>query len=309
MASGVAYAGLGVTPTTPSATVAKYNESGNFVQILRDYSSSVGDSPTDIMNYNDDHILVLVENTAGRRIEIIAKDGSGYSTLFGNTALSGIVRSFVFDYSGGLLISESTGIEKFTVNGTRISFGANAYVTNPIGTGNLCATTTSTVSKIVIGPQQQIIYSHAFTAASTNNKIVMIDKGGYVGNSSCLAAQAAPSTAHFPTSLLLHSSGKLLASFSNNTGSINDIYSYTVGAASFSNATLAFNDISVLQGVSEMIELPDGTILIASANPTFNTVERFSVDSVTGVLTRIGTQPFLAPSVFTRSISGMLFAN
>lgn len=303
LASGTAYAGLGVAMATPSNTIAKYDVAGNFVELLRDYTQTAGDTPASVKTLSDDQLVVLVENTASRRVESVAKTGTSFSNLFTGSGLTGVVRSMAFDYSGGLLISRSAAIEKYTLSGTRVMLGAASYVNAP---GGACATMTNNLTAVVTGPDDQILVANAFTAASTNNKVAMIAKTGYAVVGDCMAALAAPTTNHFPTALLMHSSGHLLIAYGNNTGPIHQVYSTLVNSNSFGTAVQAYSDLSVLQGISAMAEMPDGSVLIASAAATFNTIERFTFNPTNGTLTRVGTRPFIGPTIFTRSIASML---
>lgn len=305
VASGTSYAGLAVVLAAPLNVVVKYTVDGEFVAILRDYTATGGDTPVALVDYNETSILVLVENTAGDRVEIVQKDGSGYTTLFTHASLTGIMRDLKFDYSGGLLVSKATAIEKFTASGARIAVSGAAYVNAP---GGACATATSNFTSIAKGPDDQIIGAHSFTAASPNNKVVMISKTGYAAAGDCLATITPPTTAYFPTSLLMHSSGLLLVGYGNNTGPIHQVYSYTVSGNTFGTGVQAFNDISVLQGITRMIELPDQSVLITASANGISTIEKFTLDTATGLLSRVGTTSFLGPTLFTRSVSAMLVA-
>ena len=81
--TGACYSGNGITTftnTTSANQVYRINlDTGEKDLIIADYYSSpsnAGDSPVSIVNYDDDHILVLVENTTTtslRRIELVEK--------------------------------------------------------------------------------------------------------------------------------------------------------------------------------------------------------------------------------------------
>lgn len=315
VASGTVYAGNGITPSTASKTIAKYDMNGTFLSLVRDYSNSSSDSPAAIIDYDSTRLLVLIENTAGRRVEYVNKDGSGVTTVFSNTTnLNAVVHSFILDYSNQFLIAKNTGIEKMQYSGNQtVGPAGGTYISNPAGA---CATTNTLVVDVKAAPSPYnfVLYAHA--AASPNNKVVAIKATGYGAAGDCLAATpAAPTTGHYPTSLLMHSSGVLFVGYGNNTGLIHQIYAFnptfTSTTADFgSNASsAAFNDLSVLQGISRMIEMPDGSILVSAAGPTMNTIERFTYNSTTGALTRVGNVPFIGPAIFTRSVSGLLIAN
>lgn len=87
----------------------------------------------------------------------------------------------------------------------------------------------------------------------------------------------------------MHSSGKLLAAYSNSTGPIHQIYSVDISTSAFGTPVQAYSNISVIQGVSRMAEMADGSILIANAGPTFNTIKQFTLDASSGLLTRTKT--------------------
>jgi hypothetical protein len=304
VASGTTYAGAAVTMSTPSQTIARYKIDGTFKSVIRDYTLSAGDTPVAMADYNSTQLMVLVENTAGRRIELVKKDGSGNTTFITNaTALSGIVRDLLIAPDGGILVSKSTAVEKFSSSGARITIAGNPYINAPAGA---CATATTLIPHMAIGPSDSIFMLHA--AASPNNQIDIINSAGYAAGADCLGALDGPTATHYPTAILYHSSGKMLVSYGNNVGPIHQIYSYTASSTSLTLPVQAYNNSSVMQGPSHMVELANGDVLVAASASTFNSIERFSFNSTTGVMTRVGTTSFISPSVFTRSISAMVIS-
>ncbi|MBS1962782.1 MAG: hypothetical protein JST04_11230 [Bdellovibrionales bacterium] len=306
VASGATYAGNGITPSTASNTIVRYTLDGTFDKVVYDFNANPGDQPAAMIDYDDESLLVLVENAGGgRRVDRVMKDGSSDSVFISSSYVTGaIVRALIPTFDGGWLISRTGLIEKF--NSARVrtpSTGVAAWVNAPAGS---CATSTTLIPAVVESDQGNIIYAHA---ATSQNRIGMIKKTGYLAAADCITATSAPTANHFPTTMLMHSvSGKLLVAFGNNTGGIHEIYPYTVTSTTITAGSSAYNNPSVLAGISSMAELPDGTIAVASALSTMNTVERFSVDSSTGALTRIGTH-YILPSVYTRSVSAMLVGN
>lgn len=316
VASGNTFAGTGITMSAAANTVAKYTIDGSFVEVIRDYSdadSYAGDTPVAILDYDDTSILVAVENAttvAYRRVERVAKDGSFISTYLMNAAAFNaanmVLKDLFFSGDGGLLVSKGIAsanavIEKFNSNKTRLTIGANAYVRAPAGS---CATAQTQFSRITTGPSNIIIGAHA--AATPNNKIILVSSNGYNTVADCLAAATGPDANHIPTSLLYHSGGKLLVGYGSSTGPVNDIYSYDVTSSAISNPIQAYNNSSVLQGISVISEGSDGSVYVGSSANTFNTIEKFTLDSTTGLLTRVGTTTLVGPSIYTRSISGIL---
>jgi hypothetical protein len=300
--------------STPTNTITRFTSDGVFDRVIRDYNdngSFPGDNPVSIKDYDTNNILVLVENFVTptmRRIEKVAKDGSSYSNFLINTTAfspaTSIVKDFAYASDGGYLVakgsaSPNTAIEKFTSSKARILSGANPYVSNPAGT---CATVTTYFTRVIAGPSGTIIATHA--AASPNNKTVLISANGYSTAADCLAVQSGLTVNHYPTALLYHSSGKLFIAYGNTTGPVHAIYSYTVTSNSISNETLVWSNVNVTQGISAMSEMSDGTILVASAASTFNTIEKFTYASNT--FTRVGTTSFIGPSAYTRSVSSII---
>lgn len=305
VASGSCYAG-GVATSTGIATVTAFDlSSGRQLSVLADYNTfSAGDQPVGIANYDKEHLLVLVENTAGRRVDLVRKDGRAVSTYITNaTALNGIVRGLEILTDNSLLVSKSSAIERFSGSKARITQGANPYVNAPAAP---CATSTTLISSLAVLPNEKIVYAHA--AASPNNKLGIISAAGYAAAPDCLAAQAAPATTALPTSLLFHSSGKLLATFGSTTTASNLTYAYDVNIATnvISAPINAYFNTSVVNGPSAMTEDPiTKEVLIANGNANFNTIERFSFNPTTKLLTRKPGPSFIPPQSYTRCVSAM----
>jgi hypothetical protein len=317
IASGNTFAGTGITMSTPANSISRFTKEGTFVDVIRDYSdanSFAGDTPVAIQNYDADYILVAVENATTvslRRVERVAKDGSSVSTFLVNSAAFNaanmVIKDLIYAADGGFLVSKGIAspnavIEKFSASKARITIGPNAFVRAP---GGSCATTQTQFSRIALGPSGTIVGAHA--AASTNHKVVLVSASGYSVLADCLAAVNGPTANHIPTALLYHSlSGKLFVAFGSSTGPVNDIYSYDISATSLSNPVLVYSNASVVQGVSHLAADAQGTIYVLNANSAFNTVEKFTYDSQLLTLVRVGTTPFLSPSLYTRSISGIV---
>jgi hypothetical protein len=303
--SGACYGG-GVALATGSNTIVAYDlTTGAIKHYIRDYNTaSPGDSPVGIREFNANYFLVSVENAAGRRIDIVRKDGVEQDNYINNSAaLSATMRGIFLMPDKSLLVSKASAIEKFASGKSRVTIGANPFVNAPAG---VCATTNVNVSSLLALPNGKILYTHANT--SPNNKTVLIGANGYTAAGDCLSSQAAPVTTSLPTASLLHSSGKLLIAYGSTTATSNSIYSYDLNQTTnaFSGATLAYTDYGIVNGPSAMAEDPvTGDVYVANATSTFNTIEKFTFNSSTGVLTRATTLPFVQNSVFSRCVTGM----
>ncbi len=300
IATGASYAGNTVSVPTPGKIIAKFSLDGKLVYKVRDYNDGSGDYPIGILNYDSKYLLALIENTSGRRIVRVAKDGSGSETNFfiNNSSLSAVLRAFTATPDGGVLVSKSSAIEKVNSSRARITLGGNPFISGPAGN---CATTTTLVTAMAYGPLNSIFMAHA---AAGENQINVISSTGYAAAADCLGYTDAPAATDYPTAMIYHSSGKMLVSYCNDATLTHRIYSYDVTNATINNASKIFDDNSVLQGMTSMVEMPDATILVAST--TFGTVERFTYGA--GKLIK-ATSTFLSPSQETASVSGMFIAD
>ncbi len=270
-----------------------------------DYNSvSPGDSPASFVEYDANSILVLVENASGKRIDLVRKDGSALSTyLLNSSALTGIMRKLLRLPDGSLLVSKSTAIEKFSPTKARVTVASMPYVNSP---GGSCANSASLITGLATWPDGKILFTHA--ASSPNNKIGVISASGYSSTADCVATQAPPTSLALPTSPLMHSSGKLLVAYASTTPSANTIHAYDVNASinSISNATVAYTDPVIVFGPTAIAEdTATGAVFVANGGSSFNSIEKFSFNSSTRLLTRTSSTPFIGPQVYTRCVTDM----
>lgn len=307
VASGACYTG-GVAVSTGSATVAKFDlNSGAFSGVVVDYNTQPGDQPAAFRQFGANYFLVSVENTAGRRIDILKNDGTELTTYLTNTtALNAILRDLVVLADSSLLVTKASAIEKFSPSRARVTQGASAFVNAPAGS---CATSTTVMTSAITLPNGKIVYAHA--AASPNNKVGVISETGYAAGADCLAAQSAPVATALPTAVAYHQlSGKLLVAYGSTTSSSNAIYSYDVDldSGAISNETEAWQDTAIVYGPSEMtIDQSTGDIFVANGASTYNNIERFTLNS-NGELDKVGTVPFINTNIYTRCVSGLEIA-
>lgn len=303
VASGACYGG-GVTTSTATSTVAAYDlASGQLSHMVADYGVlSPGDNPVGIQDYDQDRLMVVVENAGGRRVDLVQKDGSGVSTyLVNTTALSAVVRALSISSDGSILVSKSSAIEKFGPSKSRILQGANPWVNAPAAP---CATSTTLISSVIQYPNGKILYTHA--AATPNNRFGLIASTGYSVAGDCLASTAGPATTALPTAAAVHPQGKTLIAYGSTTTASNYIYSYDVNttANTIGGATAAYNNPAIINGPSAMaIDQSTGYVYVANAVSTFNTIEKFELSG--SALTRVGIAPFISASAFTRCVSGI----
>lgn len=307
--SGGCFAPTGLTASTASKTISRINLSTGVVdRTVADYTSALTDTPVAIAPYDDDNLYVLVENTGGRRIEILNKKTSLSSNfLINTTALSGVVRTLTIGSDGSFLISRSAAVERFASNKARLPNSATAFLSAPAGT---CATTTNAITATAFTGAGDILYAHSFTGASTNNRIGMTT-GSTSAASTCYNGVAAPTTASYPTAMIyLPDLKHLLVAYSSSTAANNQVWQYTVDESAHTitaAGAAAYTNTAVINGPTAMAyDSTTGYVYIANGTTAFaNSIEKFTYDSTAKTLTRVGTVAFSSPTINHNCINSM----
>ena len=102
--------GGGVALSTGSATVVKYDlENGAFGGSIVDYNSfALNDQPAGIQFFPGDKLVIGIENAAGRRIDVVGRDGSDLTTYLANrTAINTNLHGLAGDLSAGAGIRQN----------------------------------------------------------------------------------------------------------------------------------------------------------------------------------------------------------
>lgn len=335
VSSGICYSGAGnttYTGTTSSNVVYRINTStGVRDSVLFDYNeASNGDSPVGIANADDNTIYVLVENsitTTNRRIEKLAKNGSGSRTNFisnnpNYTPVNGVMKKLVSSSDGGLFIIRNSGtpasaIEKVGSDGVRIG---TPFITNAM-TG-ACGASNTFQDVLNVSNGKVIVAS----GLASNNRFSLVPSTGY---GSCLAGQSAPNANSYPTAMVyVNSASQLIVAYAGNSvaADINSIYVYDINESSntISNATKIYDasthpvaSYGNLYGISSMaFDSNTNTLYIAASTGLTTTItnhnyaiEKFNYNPGTKTLTRAtsGT-PFFTSGFETKCISSMILA-
>jgi hypothetical protein len=311
--SGGCFAPTGLTASNASKTVSRINLSTGVVdRTLIDYTANLTDIPVAIAPLDDDNMYVLVENTGGRRVEIVNKKTSlAVNYLVNGTALNSVVRSLSFAPDGSFLISKTASAERFASNKNRLPNAATTFLNAPAGT---CATSTSTITATAFTTAGDVIYAHAFTAASTNNRIG-ITTGSTGAASTCYNGYAAPATTSFPTAMVyLKSANQLLVAYSSSTVASNQIWAYDVNETTHTMtpaAAAAYTNAAVVNGPTAIAyDEATGSVYVANGTTAFaNSIEKFTYDLSAKTLTRVGTVPFSSPTVNHNCINSMFVGN
>jgi len=334
VASGQCYSGNGITTftgTTASNYIYRLSTSTGLKEMqITDYYTAglnTGDSPISLVDNGSEGLLVLVGNNGvgGGSIDKLAKELAAGPTLYSfNSGMhDGDFRNMVKLSDNALLFSKSTAIEKLTMGKARVTIaGTNPYVSSP---GGSCATTATLITALAELGNGNLVYAHA--AASPNNKLAIISASGYASAADCKATQAAPQTTTYPTAMVYISSVKqLLVAYGGAavTTGINSIQVYDMDETTNTfGAPTALYDLAgypatypyQLFGISAMTFDPvDNSLYVATAITTATTavnyaIEKFTYNSTTKTMTRVGSAPFYNYGIDTKCISSLMIGN
>jgi hypothetical protein len=310
--SGGCFAPTGLAASSASKTVSRINlNTGNLDRTIIDYTGNLTDTPVAIAPYDNDNLYVLVENSGGRRIEIVNKNSATASTfLINGTALNSVVRTLTLGTDGSFLVSKSNGIERFASSKSRLPNSSTTFVSAPAGT---CATTTNAITATAFTNAGDILYAHSFSSASTNNR-VGITTGSSAAASTCYNGYASPTTTAFPTAMAyIGAANHLLVAYSSSTVAQNYVWEYDVNdsAHTLSTGAVAYQNAAVLNGLTAMAyDSTTGLVYVANGTTALsNTIEKFTYDPTTKLLTRVGTVAFSLPTVNHNCINSMFVGN
>ncbi len=231
--------------------VAIYDIEGHFLYQINRYRqpASLG-IPRGLLQLDNNNLIIALDNTD--RLESFLFDDFSFSSFFSGGTLSGNIYGLAKDNSNNILVIESNAIEKFSSEGAQVT---PLYIGTTVGGCTLNGPRLMTVNSDDI----------LFVSSYTNHRILRYDISS--STPSCLSSTA---TANNPYGVLLHSN----SDFYYTTFGDDQIYRANPDG---SNAVSIFTtNLTILNNPTAMLELPDGTIIIASSNT--HTVERFDED-------------------------------
>jgi hypothetical protein len=187
---------------------------------------------------------------------------------------------------GRFFAIETTAIEAFDSTGERWGgTSANAYITTTVGA---CTLTTPRGMAFTKDNDYMVVTN---TGATTASRLLWYNVSSNSA-SSCVQADTATFNGMNPVPILQHSNGLLYVGTQGN----DRIYSITQAGAS---ATIVFNTNTTVMGDPvAMIELPDGSILVAS--DLTDSIERIDTSG-----NRIGSTSFIK-NAFTGTMTDMM---
>ena len=298
IASGGCYAG-GVATSAPTNQIIKVDaDTGLIRKVVVDYrTQSPGDSPVSIASIDSKDLVVSVENTSGRRLDQIHRDGSGGALYLLNAAFSQTFRGMSSEADGSFLISRLGAVEKFTPFRTRVPAPLVPFISNP-----LAAACTGMATNVTFSLEMQngkVIVGHE--GATPNNKIANFVNTGYTIAADCISSKVAPSTTAMPTAGVSVSNDTILVAYAGALPADNKIVSYkidtTTNNLATATTTTVLNDVSKVLGASAMaFDSQSQMLYVASAASSSERIEKFLWDNTGGTLTRVGTVPFIHAS-------------
>jgi hypothetical protein len=325
IATGTCYSGTGnttFTTSTASNLVYRIDLGSGIKDTIADFNSfpaTAGDSPVGVLDWDNNNIMVLVETTSGRRIEIVEKKAAAARSIFtaNSTALSAVLRDLVKTIDGGVLVSKSSAIEKFSNLALRQVIGAaTPWISAP---GGSCGTSATLMSSLAVLNNGNIVFAHANAA---QNKVGIISGSGYSSAANCLAAQTAPNANSFPTAIDYDSvDNQLFVAYAGNSTAtdLNSIYEYDINESTNTIGTatklIDANTSTFIYGISSIAyDSVNKNLYVATSNGTSTTVsnyniEKFSYDPTTKTLTRAGVIPYYPYGYDTKCIASMIIGN
>ena len=283
------------------------------------YQAGLNLWPVGIADYDANYFLVnMMSSTAGFRVDKVKKSGVqekvDYFTDVSN--LNSYLRNINVLSDGSVLISRSTMVEKYNNSLARVqnTTALASYMSNPAGAA--CTGSATLISAVVPLPNSNILYAHA--GGATNNRVFVIDKGGYDAAADCLggvtfSGTSSPATVAVPTAAVLIPGTdpyQIIVATASSTAGNDQLWLFTVNSST--NAVTyvksLYNNISFVKGVSAMTyDSSTSTLYVANGSTTLgNTVEKFTYDSAAQTLTRTGS--FLGLNLDSQCINSMFIS-
>lgn len=253
-------------------TVSVYDLTGKFIGVIGDFTaqnlSPRGLVPLDFFNF-----AIALDGT----------DQIGRMNLFGefnthivNANLTGNLYGLRRRFNGELFVIETNFIESFSSGGSRIG---NPRVATTVG-----ACTLNTPRGLFVTSDDRLI-----TVATGNDDINVYDISD--PTPACVTSNQTMGNTD-PISVIAHSNGQIYVA----TQGDDSIYEFNGDGTG--TGTVIFNNLSVISNPTAIVELPDGTMLVAS--DLTNSIERIDTAG-----NRIGSTPFIS-NAFTGSVGDMM---
>ena len=308
--------------------VTKWDSNGGYVGTVYDYASMTGYSPQTLLSATFGGItsfLSLAYNGTNARIDQMAVTGAGFTSYISdNAALVLGGRRMALTPDGSVVVPRTlatAGVERFNSARIRLTTGVTPrYVTAAMcQCANIVAVAsgyTTTGAEVVLG---------ANAVVTPNNRISVWNGPTSACGSAALQPAAVPATTMWPVDLTFIQAGKILVLWYPFTAATTNaqIYRYDVtgppNTVTIDNGVLAYDDgagdIATISATPQNLPSAithytheDGTryVFVATSN---GTILKFTYNSTTGVLTKVGTVPLIYNSSIIKSPSSIFVLN
>lgn len=221
--------------------IAQYSIEGKFEKVLVDLTLD-NRVPRDVVMVDPFSFLINTDTVDG---VLNYNYLTGLSSFVSNANLNGVIGNMTRASNGDIFIIEGTNIESFDVAGTRIG--------NPrIGTTVGACTMNGTVKGMAINSNGTLI-----VGSQGNDDILFYDVSD-PASPACLVSNQTLGNVD-PNALVAHSNGFVYVA---QTGGTDDILQFN-GDGSGSSTSI-YTNLAVINNPTAMVELPDGTLLVAS---------------------------------------------
>ncbi|MGE3758952.1 MAG: hypothetical protein AB7H97_14420 [Pseudobdellovibrionaceae bacterium] len=252
-----------------------YSIEGTLEDVIADFTNA-GDVPKGIAPYDAFSFAVLLDGVD--RIARVSLTGSSVPDITTNANLTGTLYQMAFDPTTSYYFAiEGNFIEAFTSSGARIG---NPYITTTIGSCVL-----NTPRGLAMTSDGKLLVTN-----TGNDRLNVYNVSSAVPT--CVSANTSLG-ANDPLPVIQHSNG-LIYYGSQVDDRINSLPSNGTGAPT----TVWATNLTVINNPTELLEMPDGTILVASDGT--NSIERITTAGV-----QVGSTSFIRDS-FTGFVTQMM---
>lgn len=262
-----------VSGTNTTYSIVAYDTNGTFLGRLADYNFD-GSVPRGLALFGNSSFIVALNGVT--RLDKIKLDRT-ISTFADNSNLTGAIYDIVKDSSNRYYVINGNKVEMFDSLGVKSPSGATGFVNGATGS----CTALSNPQSLAINSFGHLVVANA-TGGVINSYTIS------TGSAACYGSPVTFTTP--PLSMISHSNGNLYIGGTNS-----QIYS---AGSNGSSGTSIYNNTTIISTPRALLELPDGTILVAS-NGT-SSIERIRTDG-----SRVGTTSFIKDS-FTNGVEAML---
>jgi DNA-binding beta-propeller fold protein YncE len=265
--------------------VVVYNLEGALVQQIADFTQP-GLRPRGIAYLDPFNVLVTVEG--GARAVLKNALFGGYTTLISSSDLTGSLQQIVrYEGSGSTLFYAIQGntIDAFTQAGARI-----ASTSTPV----IDTTTSSCVLNSPRGLAVDDVNKRLFVTNAGSTSLLVYDLSTPTAPT-CQQANSSMGSI-VSTGVILHSNGYLYVASSVSPAA--NVILWALAGDGSGTATAVYTDSSgtVLNLSSSLVELPDGSILIANSGT--QQIDKFQVNGLSAA-TRVGSTAFIKDAFTT----------